>query len=235
VLDSVLEAKKKAVEEAMKIVLDTKRDIMGIGNGSTVDMFIDLLISSSHLFIESYFVCASLYTARKLAEAGFKVLSVSDIDTVDVYIDGADEVDPQLNLLKGGGAASTLEKIIASASNLRIYMVDYTKLVKKLGVRRSIPVEILPQALSIVVKKLKEKGFGVYIRTLKEGKYGFVIADTGGVVIDVVPPQNIDPLELDRELKSIPGVVETGIFTKDLVDIVVIGYPDKVVVSRRII
>lgn len=234
-LNPVLEAKKRAVEEAMKIVLDTKRDIVGIGNGSTVDMFIDLLTTSSHLFIESYFVCASLYTARKLTEAGFKILSISDVDTIDVYVDGADEVDPELNMLKGGGAASTLEKILASASKLRIYMVDYTKLVKKLGEKKPIPVEVLPQSLSIVVKKLKEKGFKVSIRNLKEGKYGFVIADTGGIILDIIPMQNINLCELDKELKSIPGVVETGIFTKDLVDIVVIGYPDKVVISRRII
>ena len=131
----VLEARRRAVEEAMKFVLGFKRDVVGIGTGSTVDMFLDLLLSSTHLFIESYFVCASLYTARRLSEVGLKVLSISD----------------------------------------------------------------------------------------------------GGVIVDIVPPQNFDPQQLDRELKSIPGVIETGIFTKDLVDIVVVGYPDKVVVMRKLI
>ncbi|MEM1645736.1 MAG: ribose-5-phosphate isomerase RpiA [Ignisphaera sp.] len=234
-VDPVLEAKKKAVEESIKIVLDYKRDIVGIGTGSTVDLFIDLLTISSHLFIESYFVCASMYTAKRLSEAGFKVLSISDVDVVDVYIDGADEVDPELNLVKGRGGASTLEKILASAANSRIYMVDFTKLVKRLGEKHAIPIEVLPQALSIVYRKLREKGFSVQIRKSKEGKYGFITTDTGGILLDVIVPQNYDPFELNREIKSIPGVIETGIFTKDLVDVVVIGYPDKVVISRKLI
>ncbi|MEM1525889.1 MAG: ribose-5-phosphate isomerase RpiA [Ignisphaera sp.] len=234
-VDPVLEAKKKAVEESIKIVLDYKRDIVGIGTGSTVDLFIDLLTISSHLFIESYFVCASMYTAKRLSEAGFKVLSISDVDVVDVYIDGADEVDPELNLVKGRGGASTLEKILASAANSRIYMVDFTKLVKRLGEKHAIPIEVLSQALSIVYRKLREKGFSVQIRKSKEGKYGFITTDTGGILLDVIVPQNYDPFELNREIKSIPGVIETGIFTKDLVDVVVIGYPDKVVISRKLI
>lgn len=229
----ILNAKKRAVEESMKILLGLKRDVIGIGSGSTVDMFIDLLIASSYLFIESYFVCASIYTARRLSEAGFKILSISNVDSVDVYIDGADEVDPELNMVKGGGGASTLEKIIASASSVKIYMIDFTKLVKKLGEKHLIPIEVLPHALSIVYKKLHEKGFNPIIRRSREGKYGFIVADTGGIIIDITPPQNIDPQTLNRELKSITGVIETGIFTKDLVDIVITGYPDKVVVSRN--
>lgn len=232
---NISEARRRAIEEAMKIVLSFKRDVIGIGTGSTVDMLIDMLVSSSHLFVESYFVCASMYTARRLSEAGFKILSISDVDFVDIYIDSADEVDPELNMLKGGGGAMTLEKIIASASGTRVYIVDYAKLVKTLGEKRAIPIEVLPQALSIVFRKLREKGFNPEIRRSKEGKYGFVVADTGGVIIDVIPPRDFDPYELDRELKSIPGVIETGIFTRDLVDIVVIGYPDKVIVSRKML
>lgn len=230
----VLEAKKRSAEEAMKIVLGFKREIIGIGTGSTVDMFIDLITSSSHLFIESYFVCASMYTARRLSEAGFKVLSVADVDSVDVYIDGADEVDPELNMIKGGGGASTLEKVIASIAGIRVYIVDYTKLVRRLGERYPIPVEVLPQALSAVYRRLKERGLNPIIRRAGAGKYGFVIADTGGVIVDIRPPPGYDPYKLDMELKRIPGVIETGIFTKDLVDIVVIGYPDKVVISRKV-
>lgn len=230
----VLEARKRAVAEAMKIVLDSKKDIVGIGNGSTVDMFIDSIISSSHLFIESFFVCASMYTARRLSEAGFKVLSVSEVDTIDIYIDGADEVDPELNLLKGGGAASTLEKILASMASTRLYIVDNTKLVKKLGEKHPIPIEVLPQALSYVFKVLKEKGYNPTIRRSGAGKYGFVIADTGGVIVDIAPPSSFDPHKLNLEIKSIPGVIETGIFTKDLVNIVIVGYPDKTVIHRKI-
>lgn len=232
----VLEARKKAVEETIKIVLNYKKDVIGIGTGSTVDMFIDFLKSSSHLFIESYFVCASIYTARRLSENGFKILSLSDVDGVDVYIDGADEVDTELNMIKGGGGALTLEKIISSAAKTRIYIVDYTKLVKNLGEKHPIPVEVLPQALSIVYRKLRELGLEPSIRKSREGKYGFVVTDTNGIIIDIYPPKSrYDPKDLNTKLKNIPGVVETGIFTKDFVDIVVIGYKDMVAISRKLI
>jgi len=230
-----LESKRKAVEETMRIVLGMKRDVIGIGTGSTVDLFIDLLVSSSHLFIESFFVCASIYTAKRLSEAGFKVLSVDGVSTIDVYVDGADEVDPELNMIKGGGGASTMEKILASAASTRIYMVDFTKLVKRLGEKHPVPVEVLPQALSIVYRKLREKGLNPRIRVSREGKYGFVVADTGGVIIDVSPLPGYNPRELDRELKSIPGVVETGIFANSLVDVVVVGYQDMVAVFRKMV
>ncbi|MEM4627581.1 MAG: ribose 5-phosphate isomerase A, partial [Ignisphaera sp.] len=172
--EDVFEARRRAVEEAMKILLNFRREVVGVGTGSTVDLFIDFIASSSHLFIGSYFVCASMYTARRLSENGFKVLSLADVDSVDIYIDGADEVDPDLNMVKGGGGASTLEKIIASTANIRIYVVDYMKLVKNLGERHPIPVEVLPPALSIVYRKLRELGLNPSIRRSREGKYGFV-------------------------------------------------------------
>uniref|UniRef100_A0A7J3N092 Ribose-5-phosphate isomerase A n=1 Tax=Ignisphaera aggregans TaxID=334771 RepID=A0A7J3N092_9CREN len=231
----ISQAKRKAVEEAMKILLSFRREVIGIGTGSTVDMFIDLMSSSSHLFIESYFVCASAYTCRRLSENGSNVLDISNVDAIDVYIDGADEVDPELNMIKGGGGALTLEKIIASAAKTKIYIVDYTKLVKNLGEKHPIPIEVLPHALSIVYRKLKEMDLNPSIRSSREGKYGFVVADTGGIIIDIYPKTRIDPQSLNIKLKSLPGVIETGIFTKDLVDIVVVGYQDVVTISRKLI
>lgn len=231
--EDVLEARRRAVEEAMRVLLSFKRDVVGIGTGSTVDLIIDFMASSSHLFTESHFVCASMHTARRLSENGFKILDLANVDSVDIYIDGADEVDPDLNMVKGGGGASTLEKILASTANIRIYVVDYTKLVKNLGERHPIPVEVLHQALSIVYRKLKELGLNPSIRRSREGKYGFVVADTGGVIIDVYPKAKFNPRELNLQLKSIPGVIETGIFTNNLVDFVIVGHRDTVTVLRK--
>ncbi|MEM0027516.1 MAG: ribose-5-phosphate isomerase RpiA [Ignisphaera sp.] len=224
-------AKYRATEEALKRILNLRPRILGVGTGSTVDIFLDLLVKRRELG-DAKFVCASLYTAQRLVENGFTVLQLSTVDKVDVYVDGADEVDRELNMIKGGGGASTLEKIIAYASNYRIYMVDYTKLVNRLGEKHAIPVEVLPEALSIVYKRLREMGFEATIRFVKSGKYGYVVSDTRGVIVDVRPSQEFSARELAYTLKSIPGVVETGLFV-DMADEVIVGYPDRVEVLRK--
>ncbi|MEM3960231.1 MAG: ribose-5-phosphate isomerase RpiA [Ignisphaera sp.] len=224
-------AKYKAAEESLRKILNLRPRILGVGTGSTVDIFLDLLVKRREL-VDAKFVCASLYTAQRLAESGFNVMQLSTVGEVDVYVDGADEVDRELNMIKGGGGASTLEKIIAYASNYRIYMVDYTKLVNRLGEKHAIPVEVLPEALNIVYKRLREMGFEATIRFAKSGKYGYVVSDTRGVIIDVRPSQEFNARELAQTLKSIPGVVETGLFV-DMADEVIVGYPDRVEVLRK--
>ena len=226
-------AKQKAAEEALKRVLSLKPRILGVGTGSTVDVFIDMLPRFEKELRNVTFVCVSLYSAYRVAQKGFNVSQLSVVSEVDVYVDGADEVDGNMNMIKGGGGASTLEKIVAYASRYKIFIVDYTKLVKRLGEKHSIPVEVLPEALNVVYKKLKELGFEVSIRMVKSGKYGFVVSDTRGVILDVKPSTDFDPKELELVLKRIPGVVETGLFV-DMADEIIVGYPDRVEVLRRI-
>jgi ribose 5-phosphate isomerase A len=228
----IVASRSRACEAALKRVLELKPSVLGIGTGSTIDMFIDVLSSYRDAFKETRLVCASLYTCFKLAEKGFTVLHPSVVQLIDVYVDGADEVDPELNMIKGGGAASTLEKILAYGSRYRIYVVDYTKLVKSLGEKHWLPVEVLPEALGIVLNRLRGLGLEARIRSISSGKYGFVVSDTRGVIVDVRIPQNIGVRELERMLKSIPGVVETGLFI-DLADEVYVGYPDRVEVLRK--
>ncbi|MCD6488170.1 MAG: ribose-5-phosphate isomerase RpiA [Desulfurococcales archaeon] len=222
-------AKENAAKEALKYINDA--EIIGVGTGSTVEKFIDLLSRVYNDYRDRYFTASSIDTMLKLRKIGFKVLHQSIVDHMDVYIDGADEVDGELNMVKGGGAALTLEKILAYYSRKRVFIVDYTKIVKYLGEKHPIPLEVIPQALAMVYKILKDKGYNPTIRYPVKGKYGPVIADTGGVIIDIRPGR-IDPLKLEMELKTIPGIVETGLFI-NFADIVIVGYKDKVDVRSR--
>ena len=231
-MSDIVIAKRRAAEEALKRVSSLRPRIIGVGTGSTVDIFIDMLVENKDKFIGYGYVCASLYTANRLASCGFTVYSPGAVEEIDVYIDGADEVDMNLNMIKGGGGASTLEKILAYGSKYRIYIVDYTKVVKRLGEKHAIPVEVLPEALGIVCKRLRELGLNPSIRRITTGKYGFVVSDTRGVIVDVRPGKEFDPGELEKVLKSIPGVVETGLFI-DLADEVIVGYVDRVEVLRK--
>lgn len=227
-------AKLRAAEKALDIIVNSKPRVIGVGTGSTVDKFIELIATSSKADLPSnaVFVCASLYTMYRVRELGYTVAIPSTVDRIDVYIDGADEVDHKLNMIKGGGGALTLEKILAYASLKRIYIVDYTKLVPRLCYRNPIPIEVLSEALSIVYRKLVELNLNPTIRRGHGGKYGFVVSDTRGVIIDIRPANVSDPRELEKTLKSIPGVVEVGLFI-DLADVVVVGYPDKVEILHK--
>jgi ribose 5-phosphate isomerase A len=126
-------------------------------------------------------------------------------------IDGADEVDPDLNLIKGGGAALTQEKIVASATEHLIIIVDSSKIVQKLGETGAVPVEVIPMAWKLVKTKLEEKGARVVLRE-GTGKAGPVVTDNGNFVLDAYFTKISNPGGLESELKSIPGVVENGLF-----------------------
>ncbi|MCS7111045.1 MAG: ribose-5-phosphate isomerase RpiA [Ignisphaera sp.] len=227
-------AKLRAAKKAFDIVANLKPAIIGVGTGSTVDRFVELIPASSDadVFSNAIFVCASLYTMYRIKELGYTVAIPSTIDRIDVYVDGADEVDGELNMVKGGGGASTLEKVLTYASLKRIYIVDYTKLVPRLCYRHPIPIEVLPEALSIVYRKLTELNLNPVIRRGCGGKHGFVVSDTRGVIVDIKPTNVTDFRKLERTLKMIPGVVEVGLFI-DLADTVIVGYPDRVEILHK--
>lgn len=141
--------------------------------------------------------------------------------SLDLVVDGADEVDPDLNLIKGGGAALTQEKIVASATEHLIIIVDSSKLVKRLGEIRGVPVEVIPMAWKLVKIRLEEKGARVVLRE-GSGKAGPVITDNGNFILDVHFPEISDPGVLERELESITGIVENGLFV-GMAEIVYVG------------
>ncbi len=223
-------AKLNAASKALEFVNDA--EVIGVGTGSTVEKFIQVLRDRKEHFKDRIFVASSIDTVLKLSEAGFRVVKTMSLKSIDVYVDGADEVDPELNMIKGGGAALTLEKILAYYSLRRVFIVDYRKLVKELGTNHFIPIEVLPKALGMIINKLRSLGYEVRLRYPLEGKYGPVISDVGGVIVDVLPEGGIkDPIKVDAELKSLPGVIETGLFIK-LADRVIVGYADRAEVLK---
>jgi ribose 5-phosphate isomerase A len=209
--ESVEAAKRKAALEAVKHVEDCF--VVGLGSGSTAAYAIEALgerIKREHL---SVLGVPTSYQAFLLAvKNGIAVTTLEEHGVVDVTIDGADQIDPKLNLVKGMGAALAREKIVASASKQNIIIADESKKVKALGENgHPVPVEVLPFAIAVVKHRIEAVGGSAVLREGK-GKVGPVITDNGNVVIDAVFGVIRSAAELELKLKMIPGVVETGLF-----------------------
>ncbi len=223
-MNTIEECKVNAAKEAIKFVRDAK--VIGVGTGSTVEKFIEQLTEIKKELKDKIFVASSIDTRIKLVEKGFCVADLLSVNEIDVYIDGADEVDPELNMIKGGGAAHTMEKILAFYSKKRVFIVDYTKLVKKLGEKHPVPVEVIPEATNLVKHYLENKGYKVKLRYPKKGKYGPIISDTYGLILDVYL-NGKDYHDLLETLDKLPGVTGHGLFI-GYADYVIVGYPDKI-------
>lgn len=217
---TVKEQKRRAAEAALVHVTDGM--ILGIGTGSTVDIFIDILaekVAKEKLTLRA--VPSSYGTLHRLQAAGLMVENLANVSTIPLAIDGADEVDPQLALIKGGGAALLREKILAEAAEQFIIIVDQGKLVQQLGTKMPVPVEVLPAALSVSIKCIQLLG-GTPTLRLAQKKAGPLITDNGNFILDVKFPVIADPIQLDKSLNAIPGVLETGLFPVQA-DMVYIG------------
>jgi ribose 5-phosphate isomerase A len=184
--------------------------VLGIGGGSTVLTFIGLLAPYAGKIPGA--VAASTVSEAALKAIGIPVLDLNAIDRISVYIDGADEIDPQLNMIKGGGAALTREKIIASVSSRFICIVDASKHVKTLG-NFPLPVEVVPMARASATRALSELTAGLTI-TLRGGDSGF-LTDNGNIILDVHGLNITNPLALETQINQIPGVVCNGIFSQN--------------------
>lgn len=213
--------KKNTGYEAAKEVLDGQ--VVGLGTGSTTHYFIEKLgmrIKEEDLDIMGI---PTSYQSFFLAKDWNIPVTTLEEHDVDIAVDGADEVDPALNLIKGGGAAHTLEKIVDYSADRFIVIVDDSKMVKTLG-KFPVPVEVIPTASRIVSQILEDMGAATSIR-MAERKDGPVITDNGNFVIDAEFGILNDPEDLEIELNSIPGVVENGIFS-GVVDQVFVGTPE---------
>ncbi|MDO8869762.1 MAG: ribose-5-phosphate isomerase RpiA [Methanobacteriaceae archaeon] len=213
--------KKNTGYEAAKEVLDGQ--IVGLGTGSTTHYFIEKLgmrIKEEDLDIMG--IPTSYQSFFLAKDCNIPVTTLEEHD-IDLAVDGADEVDPALNLIKGGGAAHTLEKIIDYSADRFIVIVDDSKMVETLG-KFPVPLEVIPTASRVVSQILEDMGVVTSIR-MAERKDGPVITDNGNFVIDAEFGILNDPEELEIELNSIPGVVENGIFS-GVVDQVFVGTPD---------
>lgn len=228
-------SKENASIEACKHLAEAlpEKAIIGLGTGSTIKKFIDMCY---HVLKRHLVVSSSVDTILYVKRYGLTVIDNLLSEQLDVYIDSADEVSGKLDMVKGRGGAFLREKILASIAKKRIYIVDYTKYT---GVSylylKPIPIEVVPFAVNYVLGKLYSiEIFRPEIR-IGGGKDGPIITDNGNYVIDLKPLKPvIDPSSMHFQLKNIYGVVETGLFpAEDLVDIVIVGYPEKTIVLKR--
>jgi ribose 5-phosphate isomerase A len=197
--------------------------VVGLGTGSTTAFAIEELgrrIAVGEL-TDIVGIPTSFQASVLAKKYGVPLRTLDDVDHVDIAIDGADEVDPQKTLIKGGGAAHTREKVVDSLAKQFIVVVDESKLVDKLGSTFPVPIEVLPFALAPVTRAIEALGGKPELR-LGIRKDGPVITDQGNVVLDVTFEAIANPAELEKALNNIPGVVENGIFF-GVTDVVLVG------------
>lgn len=214
------EAKKRAALEAVKHVKNG--NIVGLGSGSTAAYAIEQLGEKIRQEKIQILGVPTSYQALMLAiRCGVTITTLDEHPQLDLAIDGADQVDSELNLIKGMGGALTREKIVASAAKQFIVVADETKLANKLGTNQAVPVEVLPFALSPFIMKMREMGGKPVVRE-GESKVGPMVTDNGNFIVDVDFGPIAAPEELDSRLKLVPGVVETGLFVK-MANIIYVG------------
>ena len=190
--------------------------VLGVGTGSTVNVFIDLLAEAGTRV--SGAVASSEATEAKLKEHGIDILDLNMTGQLELYIDGADEFNPNLQLIKGGGAALTREKIVAAASREFICIVDQSKQVDILG-EFPLPIEVIPMARSFVAREIVQLGADPEFREAPR-------TDNGNIILDCYGFSITDPIELEAKLNAIPGVVTNGLFAARGADSVIIGHED---------
>jgi len=186
---------------------------LGVGTGSTVDIFIELLQPLATKL--GAIVSSSERSTRRLAEVGIRAAELASTGDLDLYIDGADEATKHRHLIKGGGGALTREKIVAAASRRFICIIDETKLVPTLG-KFPVPIEVIPMAQAYVARQMVKAGGQPILRE------GFV-TDNGNHIIDVHNLRIANPLELETRFNQIAGVVTVGIFANRPADVLLIG------------
>jgi ribose 5-phosphate isomerase A len=219
-------AKSASAKEAVKHVKDGQ--IMGLGSGTTVAYAIQELgkqIKQKHLQL---LAVPSSYQAFLLATQNhIPTTTLDEHPKLDLTIDGADQVDKKtLNMIKGMGGALTREKIVINASKENVIIIDETKLAEKLGLNQPVPIEVLPFALATVKMRLEELRGKPKLRE-GNGKVGPVVTDNGNFILDVNFGTIKDPEKLNQQIKSIPGVIETGLFL-NMASIVYVGTQGKV-------
>lgn len=217
------EAKKRVALEAVKHIED--EFIVGLGSGSTAAYVIQEI---GRQMLQDGLRVLGVPTSNQAmmlgVRSGIPLTTLDEYPKLDLAIDGADQIDQKLDMIKGGGGAMTREKIVASAAKQFIVVADETKLVKKLGTNCRVPVEVLPFALALATADIKELGGKPLLREGK-GKVGAVVTDNGNYIIDIDFGPIKDAKELNRRLRLIPGVLETGLFI-EMADIVYLGKPD---------
>jgi len=219
--NAAMQGKINAAKKAAKLV--ENESVIGIGSGTTVEIFLEELgkrIKEEEIVV--YGIPSSYQSHMLAVKNGIEVVDFFQHPELDACFDGADQVDRDFNCIKGGGAALTREKIVASASKEVYIIIDSSKIVEKLSV--PVPVEVLPFACGFVERKLSE--IGIPVLRIGTGKLGPVVTDNGNFIFDCDFGKMEKPEELERSINEIPGVVECGIFCSKLIDRIVAGYED---------
>lgn len=189
--------------------------IVGVGTGSTTNYFIDALAAHKGLFNAT--VSSSQASTERLKQHGIQVFDLNSVDSVDVYVDGADESNHQLQLIKGGGGALTREKIVAAVAREFICIADESKLVDILG-DFPLPIEVIPMARGYVARELAKLGGDPVLRE-------DTVTDNGNLIIDVYNFKVMAPIEMEQKLNNIAGVVSNGLFANRGADLLILGTP----------
>jgi len=219
--------KKAAARASLAFVRDG--DIVGLGSGSTAEYAVRLLGKRVQAGLKIRGIPTSQRTKVLAKSVGIPLTTLEEFPEIDVTIDGADEIDPELQLIKGGGGALLREKIVASASKRMVVIADSTKRVQILG-KFPLPVEVIPLAESLLSKKIAALGSSVKLRQYAYGNP--FVTDESHHILDCQFGEILDPRALARHLDSIPGVVEHGLFV-DMATVALIGKGDDVVEFRR--
>lgn len=208
--------KRQVAQAALQFV--EAGSVLGVGTGSTVDLFIDALAASGVQLAGA--VSSSERSTVRLAAAGIRVLQATEVEGLATYIDGADEIDPQGHMIKGGGAALTREKIVADLAQRFVCIADASKCVPVLGAF-PLPVEVIPMAVPRLIRRFAAIGGQAVLRA-------GCITDNGQQILDVRGLAITDPLALEAEISQWPGVVTVGIFARHRAQIALIGAPEGV-------
>ena len=211
------EMKQEVAQEAIKYIV--KDTIIGVGTGSTANFFIDALAPIKNQIKGA--VASSVATADRLNSHGIKVYDLNEVDSISVYIDGADESDNDFNLIKGGGGALTREKIVAAVAQKFVCIADESKLVETLG-NFDLPVEVIPMAANYVKNEIIS-GIGGSPK-IREN----FVTDNGNYILDVHGLQILKPKETERAIDAIVGTVTNGLFANRGADILLLGTNDGV-------
>lgn len=211
------DAMKKAAAEAALAYIQPGM-IVGIGTGSTANHFIDLLAGMRDKIDGT--VASSIASAKRLEGHGIRVLDLNEAGQLSLYVDGADESNANLHLVKGGGGALTREKIVAGASEKFICIADDSKLVKVLG-KFPLPIEVIPMAQALVAREMVKLGGNPVLRE------GFT-TDNGNIILDIHGMEIVDPVEMENRINQIPGVVTNGLFAIRPADVLILGGADGV-------
>lgn len=213
-----MNAKQIAARHAVQFIKNEMT--VGIGTGSTSAFAIEAIRERIQEGLSIKAVASSFRSEELAKTAGIKLIPFSEVNTIDIYIDGADEVDKDLNLIKGGGGALLREKILAFNSTQFLVIVDSSKLVENLG-RFHLPVEIIPFAMELSLRQLQKLGCTTAMRQDNDKPY---ITDNGNLIVDCDFKKIEQADKLHHSINAIPGVVENGLFLKNMVSKVIVGY-----------